>query len=118
MRQARNPRVFAFHPESYVKSARKLRNKMRAGERNSSVMTTEQSPVEQTPVESPPVAQSDKSTPRKPLRLWPGIIGGALVALGWFIVPMVIPAAALYAMLGGVAGVWRVRVLLVPERVV
>ncbi len=78
---------------------------MSAWKRTSFVMTTEQSPIEQTPVESPPIAQSDKSTSRKPLRLWPGVIGGALVALGWFIVPMVIPAAALYAMLGGVAGV-------------
>ena len=73
-------------------------------------MTTEQSPVEQTPVEqtpveSPPIAQSDKSIPRKPLRLWPGVIAGILIAVGWFILPALIPAAAFYGMIGGLVGV-------------
>ena len=58
--------------------------------------TTDQS-IPQTPIAPRP--------PRKPLRLWPGVIGGTLVALGWFLIPMVIPAAGLYAMLGGVLGV-------------
>ena len=46
-----------------------------------------------------------KSRPRKPLRLWPGMIGAALVALGWFVVPAIVPRVAGPAMLAGVFGV-------------
>jgi outer membrane protein assembly factor BamB len=42
---------------------------------------------------------------RKPLRLWPGIVGAVLVALGWFVVPAVVPRVLGPAMLVGVFGV-------------
>src|ERR1051325_6036037 len=34
-------------------------------------------------------------TPRKPLRLWPGVIAVALEWLGWFVVPTLFPPTAL-----------------------
>lgn len=42
---------------------------------------------------------------RKPLRLWPGVIAGLLLLLGWFVVPFIIPKIALYAMIAGLVGV-------------
>lgn len=41
-------------------------------------------------------------TPRKPLRLWPGIIAVVLQWLGWFVVPVVLPQAAFIGLLAGV----------------
>jgi len=49
------------------------------------------------------------STPRKPLRLWPGIIALVLQWLGWFLVPIVLPLpqapfiGLLMGLLGGLA---------------
>src|SRR5688500_19182781 len=51
-----------------------------------------------------PVLPTKESTERKPLRLWPGIVGAALVALGWFVVPAAIERVAGPAMLTGVFG--------------
>jgi len=42
---------------------------------------------------------------KKPLRLWPGVVGAVLIALGWFIIPLLVPAAAFYGMLAGMLGV-------------
>jgi outer membrane protein assembly factor BamB len=41
---------------------------------------------------------------RKPLRLWPGVVAVALQWLLRFVVPMVVPEAAMIAVLGGLAG--------------
>jgi outer membrane protein assembly factor BamB len=41
-------------------------------------------------------------TPRKPLRLWPGVVAVTLQWLGWVVVPVVVPAWAMFGMLGGV----------------
>src|SRR5580704_5826732 len=44
------------------------------------------------------------STDTRPLRLWPGVV---LVTLQWllrFVVPVVVPGALLYGLLGGVVG--------------
>ncbi len=49
------------------------------------------------------IAQTDEPTPRKPLRLWPGVVAVVLQWLLWFVVPIVAPDAAMFAMLGGVA---------------
>ena len=42
--------------------------------------------------------------PRKPIRLWPGIIAVVLQWLGWFLLPEVLPQAAFIGMLAGVIG--------------
>jgi outer membrane protein assembly factor BamB len=50
------------------------------------------------------IAQTDKLTPQKPLRLWPGVVAVVLQWLAWLVVPLVAPEAALFGMLGGLAG--------------
>jgi outer membrane protein assembly factor BamB len=47
-------------------------------------------------------AQTDASTPRKPLRLWPGVVLVILQWFGWFVLPIFLPDARLYGFLGGV----------------
>jgi len=47
-------------------------------------------------------AQTDASTPRKPLRLWPGVVLVILQWLAWFVVPIFLPDMRLYGFLGGV----------------
>ncbi len=42
--------------------------------------------------------------PRKSIRLWPGLIAVALQWLGWFVLPVIFPQAAIVAMLFGVIG--------------
>ena len=50
------------------------------------------------------MAQTDQPTPRKPLRLWPGVILAVLLVLGRYVVPVVAPGLMLYGVLGGVVG--------------
>ena len=45
----------------------------------------------------------NSSGPRKPLRLWPGVVAAVLLCLIRYVVPIVVPAAALYGILGGLA---------------
>ena len=40
-------------------------------------------------------------TSRKPLRLWPGVVAALLLSLAWFGVPIVVPGAAVFGVLGG-----------------
>src|SRR5713226_8324350 len=45
-----------------------------------------------------------RSTDRRPLRLWPGVV---IVILQWllrFVVPVVVPDALVYALIGGIFG--------------
>ena len=44
------------------------------------------------------------ATPRKPLRVWPGLIVVVLQWVGWFVVPAIFPQAAIVALLAGVIG--------------
>ena len=44
------------------------------------------------------------TSPRKPLRLWPGIMLVVLQWLGWFLLPKVLPQAVFIALLMGVLG--------------
>ncbi len=44
------------------------------------------------------------ATPRKPLRVWPGLIVVVLQWIGWFVVPAIFPQAAIVALLAGVIG--------------
>jgi outer membrane protein assembly factor BamB len=46
--------------------------------------------------------QTDEPTPRKPLRLWPGVVLVTVQWLAWFVVPFFFPEALLYGLLGGV----------------
>ena len=50
------------------------------------------------------MAQTDQPTPRKPLRLWPGVILAVLLVLERYVVPVVAPGLMLYGVLGGVVG--------------
>ena len=58
----------------------------------------------------PPLKQTDQLTPRKPLRLWPGVIAAALLVLGRFVVPTIIPPAMLYGLLAGLVGLLGIAV--------
>lgn len=44
------------------------------------------------------------ATPRKPIRVWPGLIAVVLQWLGWFVVPAIFPQAAIVALFSGVIG--------------
>src|ERR1017187_4285025 len=46
-------------------------------------------------------AQTDESTPQKPLRLWPGVVTVVLLGLVRFVVPIVVPDALPFGVLGG-----------------
>jgi outer membrane protein assembly factor BamB len=61
-------------------------------------MTSEQTPIAQTPD-----AETNKSTSRKPLRLWPGVIAVALQWVLWLVLPIVSRDSAIVAVLGAVA---------------
>src|ERR1043166_752658 len=50
------------------------------------------------------IAQTGAPTPRKPLRLWPGVVLAVLLLLVRYVVPVVAPALMLYGVLGGVVG--------------
>jgi outer membrane protein assembly factor BamB len=71
------------------------------------------SPIDQSipqQIDQPIPSQRDQQTvpihrptPRKPLRLWPGIVAVVLQWLIWFVVPLFALDGAMFAMLGGVA---------------
>ena len=46
--------------------------------------------------------QADASTPRKPLRLWPGVALVILQWLAWFVIPFFLPDTHIYGLLVGV----------------
>jgi outer membrane protein assembly factor BamB len=58
-----------------------------------------------TQLPPPDTQPSASDIRRKPLRLWPGIVGAVLILLGWFIVPNLVSAVAVYAMMAGMLGV-------------
>jgi outer membrane protein assembly factor BamB len=47
--------------------------------------------------------QTNETTPRKPLRLWPGVAAVVLQWLLWLVVPIVAPQATIFALLGALA---------------
>ena len=47
-------------------------------------------------------AHADEPAPQKPLRLWPGVVFAVLQLLSIFVLPVVVPEALVYGMLGGV----------------
>ena len=48
------------------------------------------------------IPETDQPTPRKSLRLWPGVVLVIVQWLLWFAVPFFFPSAALFGVLGGV----------------
>ncbi len=54
------------------------------------------------------IAQTDASTPRKPLRLWPGVLAAVLLALAWYVVPIVVPEAMMFGLIVGAGSVLAV----------
>lgn len=50
------------------------------------------------------IAQTSEPTPRKPLRLWPGVLIVVLQWLARFVLPLVVPAAGFYGVIGGIFG--------------
>ena len=50
------------------------------------------------------IAHAADQTPRKPLRLWPGVVAAVLVVLLRFVVPIVVPNAFYFRMMGSFAG--------------
>jgi outer membrane protein assembly factor BamB len=50
------------------------------------------------------IAQTDEPTPRKPLRLWPGVLVAVLLGLVRFVVPLVLPNGTPLAVIGGLVG--------------
>src|ERR1019366_8452682 len=50
------------------------------------------------------IAQTVEPSPRKPLRLWPGVVLAILTGLARFVVPSVAPDFMVYGVLGGFAG--------------
>jgi len=49
------------------------------------------------------IAQTDKPTPRKPLRLWPGVVAVVLQWVLWLVLPIVSRDTAIVAALGAIA---------------
>ena len=47
-------------------------------------------------------AQNEDQTPRKPIRLWPGVVIVIVQWLLWFVLPVVVPDAVLIGSIGGV----------------
>ena len=50
------------------------------------------------------ISPAEELTPQKPLRLWPGVLAVMLQWLAMFVLPIVVPEAALYGVLAGVFG--------------
>lgn len=50
------------------------------------------------------ITQTSELPTRVPLRLWPGVVAVALQWLGWVIIPVFFPEAAIYGMIGGIFG--------------
>jgi outer membrane protein assembly factor BamB len=50
------------------------------------------------------IAQTDEPMLKKPLRLWPGVVAAVLLLLVRFVVPIVVPEAMAFGMIGSVLG--------------
>ncbi len=48
-------------------------------------------------------ARAASPTPRRPLRLWPGVLLAALACVTWFVLPIILPGQGIYWMMATVA---------------
>ena len=68
-------------------------------------MSSEQTPSVQTPTApTNEPTQTDKSTLRKPLRLWPGVVAVVIVWIGWWVMPRIGPEFFLPGLIVAFAG--------------
>jgi outer membrane protein assembly factor BamB len=56
------------------------------------------------------MAQTDVPTPRKPLRLWPGVAAAVLLCVLRYVIPAVVPRTFLFGVMGGVVCVLAIIV--------
>ena len=56
------------------------------------------------------VAKTGEPAPQKPLRLWPGVAAAVLLCLARYVMPIFVPSAFDYAVLGGFLGVLAIVV--------
>jgi outer membrane protein assembly factor BamB len=45
----------------------------------------------------------DSSRPRKPLRLWPGVVAAVMLCVIRYVIPIVVPGSGVYGIIGGLA---------------
>jgi outer membrane protein assembly factor BamB len=64
-------------------------------------MNIPQTDVTAAQTDEPLSQQTVNPTTRKPLRLWPGVVFAVLLLLCMFVLPIVVPKALIYGMLGG-----------------
>jgi len=50
------------------------------------------------------IPPADAPTPHNPLRLWPGVVAALLLSLAWFGVPIAVPEATVFSVLGRLLG--------------
>ncbi len=55
-------------------------------------------------------SQRNESTPRQPLRLWPGVVAATAGWLGWYLVPIVMPDRSVFGIISGILGGFLVLV--------
>ena len=48
--------------------------------------------------------QNNESTPRTPLRLWPGVVATTAGWLAWYLVPIVLPDRSVFGIMSGILG--------------
>jgi len=56
------------------------------------------------------IAQSDEPTLQKPLQLWPGVVAAVLLCVMRFVIPIVVPEAMAFGMIGSVLGALAILV--------
>lgn len=55
-------------------------------------------------------AQTEEAITREPLRLWPGVVAAVLLCVVRYVIPIVIPEAFLFGLIGGLVGVLAIVV--------
>jgi outer membrane protein assembly factor BamB len=94
---------YSTAPDSVIN--RNLRNKSAVEERIVNMATADIDPIAQP--DQP--TSTEKTSIRKPLRLWPGVIAAVLLAVAWFVVPALIQAP-LFGMLGALVAIFAIAV--------
>ncbi len=56
------------------------------------------------------ITQTDTPSSQKPLRLWPGVVIAVLLLLSMFVLPVIVPKALIFGMLGGLVGALAILV--------